>query len=243
MSPNIIPDCDDMKAARTCDAKCPVTDCFVLKYCPEDWYFSIRDKITLGSYGKGQKVIFKGSPVQWICIVHTGKLKIYNENNHGREVILRLAKAGDIIGYSAMGDKLIYSSSASAIEDTSVCFIPKNVFLELVMSNPEVTGHIMMHLLEELRKAEVRINNLALYSVKQRIANVLLMMNELREDKTSGFNVALTRREIADYAATSPEETSRIISSFSKEGIVRVDKKKNKMFLLKPEELQRLIEQ
>lgn len=228
--------------SKNCGIKCTVTDCFILKYCPPGWFANIQNKITIGKYGKGQKVIFQGSPVHWICVVHTGKMKIYNENKNGREVILRLAKPGDIMGYSAVGNKLIYSSSASAIEETTICFIPKNVFLDLVISNPEVTGHIMMHLLDELRKAESRIANLALHSAKQRVAGVLLMMSQITGTNASGFLLSLTRREIADFAGTSQEEASRVISSLKKEGILTLEKNKNKMHIIKPEELSKLLQ-
>lgn len=227
--------------SKNCGTKCTVTDCFILKYCPPGWFANIQSKITLGKYGRGQKVIFQGSPVHWICIVHSGKMKIYNENKNGREVILRLAKPGDIMGYSAVGDKLIYSSSASAIEETTICFIPKNVFLDLVISNPEVTSYIMMHLLDELRKAESRIAHLALNSAKQRIAAVLLMMNEFTGNPATGFHLSLSRREIADFAGTSQEEASRVISSLKKEGVLTIEKNKNKMYIAKPEELSKLM--
>lgn len=225
---------------KSCETKCTVTDCFILKYCPTGWYENIKDKITIGKYGKGQKVIFQGSPVHWICVIHSGKMKVYNESINGREVIFRLAKSGDILGYSAVGEKLIYSSSASAIEETTICFIPKKVFLDLITSNPDITSFIMMHLLEELRKSELRISNLALHSAKQRIAGVLLMMKEFAEKNSAGIHISLTRKEIADFAATSKEEASRAISSLKKEGILKIEKNENKIYIIKPEELNKL---
>src|SRR5690606_40527789 len=61
-----------------------------------------------------------------------GTAKMFKLGFNGKEQILRFTKTGDIIGYRSILSKQPYGASATAMEDTEVCFIPEKFFIKVL---------------------------------------------------------------------------------------------------------------
>ena len=70
----------------------------------------------------------------FIQIRHQGKIKIYTKGKEGKEQIIHIAKAVEIVGFRAMLSGGPYKVSASTMEEYRICFIGKSDFLSLVDS-------------------------------------------------------------------------------------------------------------
>ena len=76
-------------------------------------------------YKKGQYIFSEnGNPLGLYCINH-GKVKLAATGENGKEQILRLLKDGDVAGYRSLISGERYHCNAVALEDSSICFIPK----------------------------------------------------------------------------------------------------------------------
>ena len=69
-----------------------------------------------------------------------------------KKQILRLLKEGDVIGYRSLISNDRYHCSAVAIEDSSVCFIPRSAFNNLIKENSAVSYEVMKLLSDNLKK-------------------------------------------------------------------------------------------
>lgn len=183
------------------------------------------------TYKKGQDIFRQDSYPHGIYCINKGKVKLFQMAENGREQIVRLAKPGDLLGYRALlgGEK--YTSTAETIEETSVCFIPKNLFFKFVENNNSITIQIMKLLSSDLKNAEHKITDLAQKSVKERMAEAILFMKEvygLEKDNVT-LNVVLTREEIANIAGTATETAIRILADLKSEGVLDFIGKKIKI--------------
>ena len=92
---------------------------------------------------------------------------------------------------------------------------------------------------DDLKHAEDKLLNMAQKSVREKIAETLVLLYEkFGLDESSAIKSKLTRKEIGDIAGTTTESTIRTISDFNKENIVQIDGKKlivNDINLLKNE--------
>lgn len=160
--------------------------------------------------------------------INSGKVKIYQRGYEGKEQIIRLAKNGDILGYRALISGEGYSATATAIEDSKICLIPKEVFYELLQSNAEITKLMMKLLANELKDAESKITNLAQKPVIERLAEALLMLKEYygNQEDDNSLNINITREEIANIIGTATETAIRLLSELKKEGILDLSGKK-----------------
>ncbi len=180
---------------------------------------------------KGQHLFLEGSYPHGLFCVNTGKIKIHQMGDEGREQIVRFAKSGDIVGYRALLAAEKYSCSASAIDDTSICFIPKNVFLALIEKNSELSMQIIKLLSHNLKQAEESILNLAQKPVRERMAEALLFLREMYGVEADGqtLSVSLSREEIATLVGTATETTIRLLSDFKSSQMLEFVGKKIKI--------------
>jgi len=142
----------------------------------------------------------------------------------GNVVIVRLAKQGDLLGYRALLSNERYTATAEALEDTVLCFIPRNVFFELLRGNSDLMVAVTELLARDLRMAEGRLASLAQKAVPQRLAEVLLYLRELfGEDESGAVKISMTRRELAELVGTAPETVIRLLSEFQRKKLIAVD--------------------
>lgn len=101
---------------------------------------------------KGETIFREGAYASGVYCINAGKIKLAMMGDEGKEQIVRMAKPGDIIGYKALlsGDR--YSSTATALEDCNVCFIPKEIFLVILQKDASLSFEMMKVLSDELKK-------------------------------------------------------------------------------------------
>jgi CRP-like cAMP-binding protein len=188
----------------------------------------LSENKSCGMYKKGAVVFNEGQNPYGLYCVNKGKVKVFQTGNEGKEQIVRLAKEGDILGYRALlsGDR--YSCSAEVLEESSVCFIPKEVFFQLIDAEGPLSLEIMKLLSKDLRQAEHKITDLAQKPVRERMAEALLFLKETYGYENDGLtlNVVLSREDIANIVGTATETAIRLLSEFKAEGIVAQNGKK-----------------
>lgn len=186
-------------------------------------------------YKKGQVIFHEGSHPFGVYCVNTGKVKLSHLGDDGKEQIIRLLREGDITGYRALlsGDR--YGASAIALEDTHVCFIPKELFITVLKNDAGLAFEMMKLLSDELHRAELQLTHLAQKPVRERLAETLLFIKETYGYEADGVTLAVrfSREEIANLVGTATESTIRLLSEFRKDGIVELDGKKIKILKLK----------
>ncbi|NCT94875.1 MAG: Crp/Fnr family transcriptional regulator [Chitinophagaceae bacterium] len=194
----------------------------------EEYVNAINEQKICNTYKKGQTLFNEGAYPFGVYCVNNGKIKLSHLGDDGKEQIIRLLKAGDVLGYRALlsGDR--YSASAVALEDTQVCFIPKELFVNVLKNDAGLAFEMMKLLSDELHKAEVKLTHLAQKPIRERLAETLLFIKETYGFEADGItlNVQLSREEIANLVGTATESTIRLLSEFKKDGIVELEGKK-----------------
>ncbi len=187
------------------------------------------NKVKISSeYKRGQTIFNEGTTPYGLYCVNDGKIKISKQGEDGRELIIRLAKSGDLIGYKALLSSQKYTASAIALDDCQVCFIPKDAFMDILKKNHDLSIGLMGLISLELRKAETKVAQMAQKPVRERLAETLILLKDTFgfEDDGKTINVLLSREEIANIVGTATESIIRCLSEFRKDNIVELDGKK-----------------
>lgn len=179
-------------------------------------------------YKKGEIIFHEGSLPRGLYCVLSGKIKVVQTGLDGKEQILHLVHDGHVMGHRALLANDTYSCTAIAIEDASVCFIPKRSFFELAAQHPEFALHIAQILAEELRKAELKITSTAQRPVKERLALALLDLSEkygfMADHKT--IDIDVKRLDLANLAGTTRETATRFLHELQEQAIVSLSGKR-----------------
>lgn len=188
----------------------------------------LSDHKSFNVYKKGQVIFYEGNLPQGLYCIYSGKVKIHKLGDDGKDQIVRLAKTGNVIGYRALLSSDNYYATATALENTLVCFFPKSVYLNLLVNNPDFSMKTIKMLSGNLRTAEQMITNMAQKHVRERMAEALLLLKEffgMEEDKAT-INTVLTREDIGNIAGTTTETSIRVLSDFNKNRIIKLVGKK-----------------
>ena len=179
-------------------------------------------------FKKGECLFQEGSYPKALYVVYKGIIKIHKYGVNGKEQITRLASAGDIIGYRSILNNESYSASATAVEETRLFKIPSEAFFNLLKENSDFSLKVLQMLAGDLRLAEKQIIDMAQKSVREKIAEALLLLSSKFgvNEHTYAINSVLTRKEIGDIAGVTTESAIRTISEFNKESIIEIDGKR-----------------
>lgn len=193
----------------------------IFNFCSMIELEKTNESKTCQSYKKGQVIFHEGSqPYGFFCI-YSGKVKILKKNSEGKEQIIRLAKPGDPIGYRSVLTDTKYSASAMAMEDSMVCFIPKEHFHNLITNNEKVAAEIIHRLSLALGDAEERMARMALRTVKERLAESLLLLHRIYSTgREKNFEISISREDLASIVGTAKETAIRFLSEFKSEKIL-----------------------
>jgi CRP-like cAMP-binding protein len=190
-----------------------------------------KQKSTI-QHDKGQLLFLEGTTPLGLFCINEGKVKIYKTGESGKEQIIRIAQAGDFIGYRALLADETYASSAAILEEAKVCFIPKESFVHVMTNDTDFRKRLMKEVCHELGIVEQKVADLSQKSVRERLAGTLLMLKEtygIDGEKSQLLNIALTREDLANLVGTATETVIRLLSEFNKDGLIELNGKKIKI--------------
>jgi CRP/FNR family transcriptional regulator, polysaccharide utilization system transcription regulator len=172
-------------------------------------------------YKKGQVIFHEGNRPHGVFCVNEGKIKISQMGSDGKEQIVRLAKAGDVLGYRALIEGSKYTASAVAIDDAKICFLSSEDFNKLVDTNMKVANDLLKMVARALGEAEHKMKNLALKPVRERLAEALLMLKKtyIKPSETT-FSISISREDLAAIVGTAKETVIRSLSDLKDENII-----------------------
>ncbi len=202
------------------------TNCFLKKYSLPEWEAAIDNNSKLLNFKKGQAIFREDEPVTGFYFLHEGKVKIHKKWGDDKELIIKLAKEGDVLGHRGIAAEQYYPVSATAIEDASVCFITTAFLKTTLRINPELTYQLMLYYARDLQEAEKGMRNMVHMDVKSRIADTLLKIADVfgcHEDGT--IKGTLTRQDVASYAGTTYETIFKVMNEFSADHILELSGK------------------
>jgi len=164
---------------------------------------------------KGQKIFSEGDNVTGIYFVYKGTVKIHKRWDKEKELIVRFAKSGDILGHLGLGDDNFYPVSATALEPVIVCYLPMEFFESTLKVNNQFTYILMHFFANQLQESEKRMRNLAHMSVKGRIAQAFIALkNQFGIDGSGMINIHISRQDIASFAGISYETLFKVSNDF-----------------------------
>jgi CRP/FNR family transcriptional regulator len=174
------------------------------------------------SFKKGEYIFEEGKHANGLFCILSGKVKITRLGEGGKEQILRLASKLDVIGYRALlgGDQ--YHASAVALEDAVVGYVPKKIFFDILNENPEVSRQMLQLLSQELDRSETSRVDIATKTVRERLAEVLLLLSETYGFLEDGLtlDINLTREDLAGMVGAAKEVVIRNLATLKEDGFI-----------------------
>lgn len=182
-----------------------------------------KQKVT-NVFKKGQTLFMEGNPPYGLYCVSEGNIKVTKMGPDGKDTIVRIATAGDVIGHRSIFTDQHYKATATALDDSNVCFVDKKYILKLVQNKPSVACNLISRLGRDLGASEDKLASFSQKNVRERVSELLLLLKQSHgvEHESGGtrLDIKLTREEMASLVGTATETLIRIISELRDEKIV-----------------------
>jgi CRP/FNR family cyclic AMP-dependent transcriptional regulator len=174
-------------------------------------------------FSKGTVVVHEGELGQALFIIKSGSLKVYLNDDEGKEVVLSTLGPGEYFGELALIDHAARSASIAALEPSELLQVPKEAFQELLRQHPEVVHMVLRNLVGQVRRLSDNIRTLALLDVFGRIVRLLTSLGIEDPQGRLVITPKLTQREIANRVGSSREMVSRILKDLAIGGYITID--------------------
>lgn len=176
------------------------------------WVSRVRSH---SGYKAGQTIFYAGNTPLGLFTVQSGLVKLEVLTPEGQAHTLRLMGPGSVLGYRALFADEPYRASAITVEPSEICFLSKKDLFEMLAKHPQVGVNLLSHLSKDLRRAEEKWVMQIDKEAPARVAEALLFLHDHFR------NQIWTRREIAEWAGTTPETVMRVLSQFEKSQWIR----------------------
>jgi len=181
-------------------------------------------------FRRGDVLYREGSRISGFYCIHSGIIKVFKTGLDGKEQIIRFAKPGDIIAYRSVLSNEVACTSAKVIEDCNVCFIPSDILISFVKSNPDFSYELLKLACHELGEANSFITDIAQKTVRERLAEILLVLvNDFGLDDENYLKISLTREELSNLIGTATESVIRLLSEFKSDKLVELNGRRIKI--------------
>lgn len=171
---------------------------------------------------RGEQVVRAGEDAESLIILLTGRAKVTNFDEEGREIILAWLGPGEFFGEMGLIDGSPRSASVVAVEPSELLVIGKNEFQRCMQDNFQVAQKLMRILVRRLREADRSIESLALLDVYGRVARLLLDMSE-EEDGKRLVRQKISKQDMARMIGASREMVSKVMRDLEVGGYIICD--------------------
>ncbi len=212
---NSIKNQDMTQSAHTQCESCPTKDI--------GFFCSLSDEISKtiehikidSKYKAGQSIYKADSQPEGLYSIREGVVKIELLTPQGQVNIVNFVGAGGILGYRSFFKNEPHMTTAVAVEDCVISFLPAIDVRKLFECHRELTLKLISKLADDVKQTEIKWLNQINKSAPARIAEALLFLDE------HFHSVQWTRKEIAEWAGTTPETVIRTLSTLESEGLIQ----------------------
>ncbi len=181
--------------------------------------WTLSQSIVKRRYKRGEAIVEQGGRSNALFIILAGRARVVRIDARGREVIFALLHPGDHVGEMSLIDGQPHSASVLAEVQTDVLMLGRVAFLQSLPENSSMSFSIMRGLVQRLRRADSKIESLALVDVYGRVARALLEMSDL-EGQQRLIRAKVSRQDLAKMVGASREMVSRVMKDFEHRGLV-----------------------
>lgn len=182
---------------------------------------NISSSLIKQRFRRGSLIIQKGRKNDYFYVLLNGTAEASIINDDGREVILFDLQVGDYIGESCLLDGGPSEFSVRTKTQSDVLLLNKQLFIECVSHNPIFVKSLLLKAVWSLRRANDKIEVIALHPVHVRVHKELIKMSRVDSKDRHVIHGRVSRQLIARKVGASREMVSRVLKDFEQKDMIK----------------------
>ena len=196
----------------------------ILAGCSEAEVATIARKFRPSRFDSGQLIFSRDDAGDFLLMIASGRVRLSIMSDEGRELSVRHAVRGDIIGEIAVLDGLPRSADASALSDVQ-CFMLFRADLQaLVRAFPDVSIRLIEFLCARLRSTTNQLEAIALHPIEVRLARFLLVAlggRQAEPGKRVPLELGFSQSELAQLLGASRPKVNAALGLLEDLGAIK----------------------
>lgn len=197
---------------------------------------------TIVQFGSGGVIFREGDNCGSVHVLCSGRVKLSATSREGRTLILKIARAGEVLGLSAALANQPYEVTAETVEPCRLKTIRRQALLDFLDRNPDASMRAARTVAQEYKAAFSEVRRLALPATASgRVAGLLLEWTREQSPANAAKGrcmVTLTHEEIASMTATTRETVTRVLGQLKRDQLIQI--RGAALTVLQPQELERM---
>ena len=200
----------------------------------------IQQNLTVRSFKRNELIYQENETPTHILFLVNGMAKIIKECGMGRSQVVRIIKEQSFMGFRAFFAHECNTTSAIALEDSTVAALPLDIMAELIELHHSITDYFITILAATLGETDNRFVTITQKHIRGRLAETILALkaNYGIENDGKTLNVIMNRYDLASLSNMSTSNAIRTLSSFATEGLIEISGRKIR--ILSEEELAKI---
>jgi CRP-like cAMP-binding protein len=190
------------------------------------------DLVKLGRrrvYRKGSVIFSEGDRSDWVAYLVKGSVKASSFAADGRETVMNVVGAGELLGDLSAIDGEPRSASVVAMETTEAMVVQAEDFARFLEEHPAATVALLRTVTHRLRLSDRRRAEFGSLDVVSRLARLIIELSELYGSGDGDIGVALTQEEIAGWTGASREAVVKALRQLRDRGWIETSRRRIKI--------------
>jgi CRP/FNR family transcriptional regulator, cyclic AMP receptor protein len=179
----------------------------------------------VSAYPQDAVLFMEKQDARGVYVLCEGEVKLSISSSEGKKMILRIAKAGEVLGLTAVLSGTTHEVTAETLRPTQVAFIHRDAFLSFMNRHPEAYPAVAKQLGTHYQVACEQLRTVGLSaSAQERLAKLLLDFSVDGQETKQGTRIKLplTHEELAEFIGTTRETVTRTLTEFKSQNLVTI---------------------
>jgi CRP/FNR family transcriptional regulator len=172
----------------------------------------------------GEELAGESTPVDSYANVMQGVVKLSKTLEDGRQQVVGLQFAPDLLGRLFARE---HPTSAEAASEVELCVVPRPALDQMIAETPALEHRLMQQTLRELDEARDWMVTLGRKTAEEKVASFLVLIAEHGKPGAPAggprrFDLPLSRGDIADFLGLTIETVSRQLTRLKTANVIRL---------------------
>lgn len=181
----------------------------------------VRTQKTTEDYQNQQPIFSQGDAADAMFYIQSGYVKLSVVSERGKKAIVAVLGQGDFFGEGCLTNRSSRTSTATAIDHTTIARVDKRSVLRIIHQEPAFARLFIAYLLSRMVRIEEAFENQLFNSSEQRLARILLLLAHFGPDSTSeSVLLRISQDGLAQMVGTTRSRVSHFMNKFRMLGFI-----------------------
>lgn len=179
------------------------------------------------TYPEGSHLFWEGDTADKLFLLKSGRVKITKSTDEGKELILYMYQAGDLIGQVDPFHSTRHSFTAEVIEEGEVGVIEQRDIEILICQHCDFSIDFMKWMGIHHRLTQTKFRDLMMYGKPGALCSTLIRLsNTYGQENDNGailINKKITHTDLSNMIGATRESVNRMLSDLRKRGVIEYE--------------------